>query len=574
MIARIKIENYRSIERIEFNPTKLCGLVGHNNAGKSNILSALDVLLGETYPTERAFTKDDFFNRETDRTILIEVEFDEPLNPSRLNLFGAGVRGKRVCSARVFRLTTTQRRQVDLPHLFLAIDDNGECFGNDEVRKQVQFVYVPSDRNLAKQLTVSQWTMLGKMLKRLDEQFREGPKGDDSLTENERALRQRMAGALEILKTPAYLNFENLLKTNVKDQTQDSFKNVDLFLDVYDPLHYYKTIQLLVREFEKDFNVTDLGSGLQNLILLAIFRTYAKIMKSRAVMAIEEPEIFLHPHAQRKLYRILRSLLEPEVNRETGEVINDGAQIFYATHSPAFLSIPDYDEIFLVRRNDTGKTNVLPKGAPLSQGDRDELRLLTQFNQNRNELFFARKVMLVEGQTEKHAIPLAFAKKVDIDTKSISVIEVSGKGNLPFFMKVLTSLGIEWCAVYDTDSDKLLSEDDQRSLQQKASDMNPESQEARAIRRQLDDHADTTRKNGQIANAAVGNEARLFPIDPNFESACGLPAQSTEEWRKTKQAIEKFTGYSGWEVIPEPIQAAIEFLLRCSESDWPDVAPA
>lgn len=573
MIARIKIENYRSIEHVEFSPTQLCGLVGHNNAGKSNILGALDVLLGETYPTERAFTKDDFFNRETDRTIRIEVEFDEPLDPVQLTIYHS--RDKRPCEAKSLRLTYTKRQDVNFKHQFLVLDLNGDCcYANDEVRKQVQFVYLPSDRNLEKQLTVSQWTMLGKMLKRLDEEFREGPKGDDGLTENERTLRERMAGALDVLKTPAYLNFESLLKTNVKDQTQDSFKNVDLFLDVYDPLHYYKTIQLLVREFEKDFNVADLGSGLQNLILLAIFRTYARIMKSRAVLAIEEPEIFLHPHAQRKLYRILRSLSEPEVNRETGEVINEGAQIFYATHSPAFLSLPDYDEIFLVRRNDAGKTDILPKGAPLSQGERDELKLLTQFNQHRNELFFARKVMLVEGQTEKHALPLAFAKKLDIDAKSISVIEVAGKGNLPFFIKVLSSLGIEWCAVYDTDSDKLLSPNDERTLQERLAGMNAELQEARDIRKRLDDHADTMRRNGQIANSAAGNEARLFSIDPNFESVCGLPAQRTEEWKKTKQAIEKFTSYDSWDEIPEPIRAAIEFLLRCPESDWPDVAPA
>lgn len=567
MIARIKIENYRSIEHLEFAPTQLCGLVGHNNAGKSNILAALDVLLGETYPTERAFTKDDFFQRETDKTIVIEVEFDEPLRPVQLTMNRS--REKAPCSARTLRLTYTKRQDVAFKHQFFAFDDNGGCFyANDEVRKQVQFVYVPADRNLEKQLTVSQWTMLGKMLKHLDEQFREGAKDDDGFTANERTLRERMAGALEVLKTPAYLEFENLLKTNVKDQTQDSLKNIDLFLDVYDPLHYYKTIQLLVREFEKDFNVTDLGSGLQNLILLAIFRTYARIMKSRAVLAIEEPEIFLHPHAQRKLYKVLRALAEPAINHETGEVVNEGAQIFYATHSPAFLSLPNYEEVFLVRRTPEGKTTVLPRGAALAANEKDELRLLTQFNQQRNELFFARKVMLVEGQTEKHAFPLAFATKVDIDAKSISVIEVGGKGNLPFFIKVLSALGIEWCAVYDTDSNRLLPVAEEQRIRKELRGLEENSDRARALRRMLDNHEDTKRKNDQIVSAAGPDANRLFPLDPNFETVCGLPAQRTEEWRKTKQAIEQFQQYGGWNQMPQPIRAAIEFLLRRPESDW------
>lgn len=47
-ISRIYIENYRSIKKLDFLPGNYCVLVGENNAGKSNILKAVNLVLGET----------------------------------------------------------------------------------------------------------------------------------------------------------------------------------------------------------------------------------------------------------------------------------------------------------------------------------------------------------------------------------------------------------------------------------------------------------------------------------------------------------------------------------------------
>lgn len=87
MSARLAslIENYRSIKKIDFNPASLCALVGENNVGKSNILRAVNIILGESWPSERAFGPEDFHNHDTSRPILIEVWRDKPytLNPPR-----------------------------------------------------------------------------------------------------------------------------------------------------------------------------------------------------------------------------------------------------------------------------------------------------------------------------------------------------------------------------------------------------------------------------------------------------------------------------------------------------------
>jgi len=73
-ITRVRIENYRSIKSLEFRPKQLCAIVGENNVGKSNIFSALNFILGHTFPTEKGLNNDDFFLRDTNRKVKIEVD--------------------------------------------------------------------------------------------------------------------------------------------------------------------------------------------------------------------------------------------------------------------------------------------------------------------------------------------------------------------------------------------------------------------------------------------------------------------------------------------------------------------
>ena len=82
-ISRIDIEHYRSIQAISFQPKELALLIGQNNAGQSNILRAVNLVLGESWPSERNFDESDFYNRDTDTPIVIRVFFDEVHEESR-----------------------------------------------------------------------------------------------------------------------------------------------------------------------------------------------------------------------------------------------------------------------------------------------------------------------------------------------------------------------------------------------------------------------------------------------------------------------------------------------------------
>lgn len=80
-VENIRIQKYRSIDDvvISFPANKPVVLFGPNNAGKSNILSAIDRLLGEKYPTYIEMLESDYFMRDkaTHPTASIAAQFSE-----------------------------------------------------------------------------------------------------------------------------------------------------------------------------------------------------------------------------------------------------------------------------------------------------------------------------------------------------------------------------------------------------------------------------------------------------------------------------------------------------------------
>lgn len=79
MLARLVIDNFRSIKHLDIplGPTNI--FVGANNSGKSTILEALNILLGESYPSVRSFDDRDYHMREIANPICITAYLDAPI---------------------------------------------------------------------------------------------------------------------------------------------------------------------------------------------------------------------------------------------------------------------------------------------------------------------------------------------------------------------------------------------------------------------------------------------------------------------------------------------------------------
>ena len=158
---------------------------------------------------------------------------------------------------------------------------------------------------------------------------------------------------------------------------------------------------------------------------------------SGVVFAIEEPELFLTPQAHRYLRRLIRRLAD------------SGNQVFFTTHAPGLLSVAALEEVNLVSRDEVGVTTVDRLGRIDVE---DAFRVMCEFDAERSELFFSRAAVLVEGMTEKIALPVVFqALGHDADREQISIIECGGKSNLPLFIEICKRARVACVVVHDSD---------------------------------------------------------------------------------------------------------------------------
>jgi hypothetical protein len=73
--SRVVIKNWRSIKEVEFCPSDMTILVGANNGGKTNIWSAINLLIGERWPMPGNLAEAEFYNR--DQPIYIRLDFED-----------------------------------------------------------------------------------------------------------------------------------------------------------------------------------------------------------------------------------------------------------------------------------------------------------------------------------------------------------------------------------------------------------------------------------------------------------------------------------------------------------------
>lgn len=557
-ITKVHIENYRSLKDFTFEPGPYCVLIGENNAGKSNILLALNLVLGEMWPSERSFSEDDFYNQDTSKDILIQVYFDATIeewrNNHKVEVAGIQLRCK------TYKRKTKDKPAGTLKTDFLCIDVNGKELTHPEeplqkgqqfkgrwvplrvssdIREHIPFIYVEVLRDYNRQTPGSRWSVLRRLFNEVNTEFLNDKTmvkvnqtdGTTIQMTRKEAFTQSVRDAYQYLRTPSFEEIERKLAHNAMDHMglDEGESKIGLHFESHDPTNAYKSLQLYVQQLGIESQAGEVGAGLQSAIVVAIFRTYEEMKKEGAIFSIEEPEVFLHPQKARYFESVLRRLAE------------SGNQVFLTTHSPVFVGIHKPESVAIIRRNrDRGTWACQATVDQLTKSDRQVLRLLTEFDTERKELFFAKGVMLVEGCTEKIALPLAFrALGEDINKRGISIVEVGGKTKLPLFVRVLNSLNIPYIVLADHDVREI---DDRWSEARKDEEQQHNSKHARW--------------NADIEK--VCNAGTLFWMKPNFEAEFGLPHNESE---KIDKALELFKDSSP-EIIKDclrnPITALIE----------------
>ena len=201
------------------------------------------------------------------------------------------------------------------------------------------------------------------------------------------------------------------------------------------------------------------GHGLQRALSFALIKTIAETMREEREASeseeeesasrrasnsmffiLEEPELYLHPQAQRALFDSLIVLTE------------SGAQVALCTHSSALIDLERYKSICIVRKdsNEVGTEIRQCIEDVFSGNEKKDFNLSYWVNPDRSELFFAKQVLLVEGATEKTVIPY-IAQKLGIFKHEYTIIDCGSKNNIPAYCGLLNKFKIPYIAVYDRD---------------------------------------------------------------------------------------------------------------------------
>lgn len=442
-VTELTIKGYRSIKdeiAIRFPKNTPVVLVGENNAGKSNIVHALDLILGEFWPGNREPDDHEFWDRTpSSGTIEICTNID-------------GITDKYNNPVKCFRWSYDQSEPSDKKCKFHFITDAGKNpYMSSDIRDKCICILVGADRRLSYQLSYStKWTLLSKLMRKFH----------DHLTQDEdrvNRLKQEFGNVKEIFReVSGFANFQSELSSQFRDMFTGMSYSLQIDFSAYDPSNYFHSLRLLPEEGGQARTFEELGTGQEQLLALAFAHAYAKAFHEGIILVIEEPEAHLHPLAQQWLAKKVR------------QMASDGLQIVLTTHSPAFIDLLSLEGIVLVHKTD-GATSVkqlsahdlaehcVQHGADTNRTDAETIQSFYASSATQEILngLFAKKVILVEGQTESLALPVYLTKVgLDVAKEGIAVVPVMGKGNLAKWWRFFTAYSIPAFLTFDNDAEK------------------------------------------------------------------------------------------------------------------------
>jgi len=417
-------------------------LIGENNAGKSNIVRAVELVLGETWPGARDPDDHEYFGRNSNGDpIDVRIGLDDvPTVVREEQKFVVAL-----------RLTVPKPEAEE--HALIQVFSDGEERGyvSNDVRMRCLCLVVGADRRLSWHFSyTSKWTLLSKLMRQFHKSLTADPMAVEQLKAKYHEITEIFASVRE------FAEFEAELNRQVAELSANLTYGLDIDFSAYDPSNFFHALRVQPTESGEPRAFEELGTGQEQVLAIAFAHAYAKAFHGSGrslLLVVEEPEAHLHPLAQEWLALKLRDLARV-----------DGIQVVLTTHSPAFVRISDLPGLVLVRKEDGATTaaqltfDELAEACQARGAHRADARTVGPFYEAAatHDILaglFARIVVLVEGPTESAALPV-YLKKAGLDPvrDGVAVVSVGGVGNLAKWFRFFDAYGVPTYVVFDNDA--------------------------------------------------------------------------------------------------------------------------
>lgn len=461
-ISEILIKNYRNFNK-DSSPIYFSDgvnvIIGHNNAGKTNLIKALKLVL-DPHKSKRDITIDDFNKEISDFTLPPEINItvtfkrskDEPEDHKVLVYEWITLMQEEYEAKLTYSFFLPQgedyneyckeikRFQKDdgsfddevwyfikkyyLPKYVIKTyggNPDRKSIADNEMLNKFDFQFLEAIRDAEKQMFFGNNTVLKQVLHYfLDYDITRGRRLLDLDIKQVKELKEKEE-SFKNLSNDILVQLQNRIakdkvfsyaeKTGAKRAGNPNF---DGYMDEEELLF---ALRLIVEIDNMKIPISNNGLGYNNLLFIALVLAkmqiesessyYGENAKVFPILAIEEPEAHLHPSLQFKLLKFLK---------ENVSMQNKVRQVFLTTHSTHITSAVELDDIICMYKDIEDNFKIGYIGKAFGDNNSSKNYVKRFLDATKSNMLFADRVLFVEGLAEQILIPcFASFKKLDND---------------------------------------------------------------------------------------------------------------------------------------------------------------
>jgi putative ATP-dependent endonuclease of OLD family len=477
-IESITVAGFRSFgpqpQRIELGGD-LTAVVGPNASGKTALLQCFAKMFGVTraqrtlYRSDFHLPKDVAPDDRTTRDLFIDVVLALPeladgtataetVAPTFRHQQIEGPKKIPMCRMRLegrWQDDGTAEGEVTqelfwIDHLNEKVETDDKHVVSAADRGLIQFYYTPASRDAAAQIRSTTGALAARLLKAIE--WSKGTR--KAVDEATKMLSDAFSGEAAI---DAMSNALDTRWQELHDDQTDTNPSLRLVSKRFEEVvaHIQVVFQQGPANIERGLDV--LSDGQQSLFYFALaaavfdlergavagkiegFRADELRIPALSIFGVEEPENHLSPYYLSRIATQVRSIVK-----------DDAAQAIVTSHSPSVLSRVEPTEVRYCRCDaDTRASCVV--AVKLPEAAEDAAKFIRGALLAFPELYFARFVVLVEGDSERIVLPrLAQAEGITLDPSFVAIVPIGGR-HVCHFWKLLNDLSIPHATLLDLD---------------------------------------------------------------------------------------------------------------------------